>query len=97
MSRSQNEEDLGTAIDRLLKTYGLEEGYYTAAIVTYWEKIMGVAVARRTKNIKLERGVLIIRIDSASLRQELSYAKEKIKTEINRKLEMRLVQRVEIR
>lgn len=97
MSRSQNEESLGSAIERLLKAYGLEEGYYSAAIVTYWEKIMGPAIARRTKHIKLQKGILIIQMESATLRQELSYTKEKIKTEINRELGMRLVKGVELR
>lgn len=97
MSRNQNEENLATAMANLLKSYGLEEGYYAAAIVTFWEKMMGPLIARSTTNIKLKRGVLIIQLDSAALRQELSYGKEKIKSEINRELGMSLVKSVELR
>lgn len=97
MSREKNEETLEHVIDRLLKAYGLEEGYYAAAIVTHWEKMMGPAIARRTKEVKLQKGVLTIWIESASLRQELSYAKDKIAEKINVEMGKRLVKSVELR
>jgi predicted nucleic acid-binding Zn ribbon protein len=97
MGRDQNEESLGGVIDRLLKAYGLEDGYYAAAVITHWEKLMGPAIARRTKEIKLDKGTLTIFIESASLRQELSFAKEKIASKINAEMGMDLVKRVELR
>jgi predicted nucleic acid-binding Zn ribbon protein len=97
MGRDQNEESLGGVIDRLLKAYGLEDGYYAAAVITHWEKLMGPAIARRTKEIKLDKGTLTIFIESASLRQELSFAKEKIVSKINAEMGMDLVKRVELR
>lgn len=95
MSRNDNEETLGHAIQRLLKAYGLEEGYYAAAVATYWEELMGPAVARRTGEIKLDKGVLRIRIESAPLRQELSYGKDKIIQRLNGKLERRIIKEVQ--
>ncbi len=97
MSRDTNEESLEQVIDRLLAAYGLEEGYHAAAIVTYWEKIMGPAIAKRTTEIKLEKGKLTIFIESASLRQELSFAKDKIAEKINKELGKRMVKTVELR
>ena len=97
MSRSDNEETLGSAITRLLKAYGLEEGYYAAAVVTHWEKMMGPAIARRTQRIKIEKGVLIVKIESAPLRQELSYSKDKIMTTINNELGVPIIKSVELR
>jgi len=96
MNRDQNEENLGDVINRLLKAYGLEEGYYAAAISTYWEKLMGTAVARRTGKISIEKGVLKVEVTSAALREELSYAKEKIKTAINKEIGHRLIKEVEV-
>ncbi len=97
MSRNKNEESLEHVIDRLLKAYGLEEGYYAAAIVTHWEKMMGPAIARRTREVKLHKGNLIIWVESATLRQELSYAKDRIAEKINREMGKRLVKTVELR
>jgi|SRR5690554_500300 len=97
MSRNNNENSLGEAIEMLLKAYGLEEGYYAAAVTTHWENLMGPAVARRTQSIKIEKGVLIVKIESAALRQELSYGKEKIVQQINQKLGVRIIRSVELR
>ena len=96
MSRKNNENSLGEAIEMLLKAYGLEEGYYAAAVTTHWENLMGPAIARRTQSIKIKNGVLIVKIESAALRQELSYGKEKIVQQINQKLGVRIIKSVEL-
>lgn len=96
MRRDKNEEHLGGVINRLLKAYGLEEGYYAAAVATYWEKLMGPAVARHTGKIKIEKGILKVQVSSATLRQELSYAKENIVQTINKEIGHRLITGVEI-
>ncbi len=97
MSRNQNEEPLNHLIERMLKAYGLEDGYYAAAVITHWEKMMGATVARLTRDVKLHKGKLTISIDSASLRQELSFSKEKIAERINREILPGLVKEVEFR
>lgn len=97
MSRNNNEETLGEVIQKLLKAYGLEDGYVGAEIIQLWENMMGPAIARRTKKLELKKGVLMVHITSAALRQELSYGKEKIAEQINQKLGSRVIQSVEIR
>ncbi len=97
MQRKNNEESLDAVIDRLLRAYGLEDGYYAAAISTFWEKMMGPSVAKRTTTIQLEKGVLSIHLDSPTLRQELSFAKDKIAARINEELGYRLVKEVRLR
>jgi len=97
MGRNQNEEPLGDVINRLMKAYGLEEGYYEAAITTYWEKMMGPSISKRTRALKLKDGVLTITTDSAPLRHELSFAKDKIVEKVNQELETRLIKSVEIK
>ena len=57
--------------------------------------LMGPAVARRTGEIKLDKGVLRIRIESAPLRQELSYGKDEIIQRLNRKLESRIIKEIQ--
>jgi predicted nucleic acid-binding Zn ribbon protein len=97
MRRDKNEEKLGPVIDRLLKAYGLEEGYYAAAIISHWDNLMGPAIARRTKELKLNKGKLTIWVESSTLRQELSYTKDKIARAINEKMGRELVKSVELR
>ena len=80
-----------------MKAYGLEEGYYEAAITTYWEKMMGPSISRRTTSLKLKNGVLTIKTESAPLRQELNFAKEKIVEKINKELEINLVKSIHVK
>lgn len=97
MSRDRDSQGLEDVIGRLLKAYGLEEGYYEAALITYWEKIMGKTIATRTRELKLKQGVLTVYLESASLRQELLYGREKIAQRINEEIGMQLVKSVELK
>ncbi len=96
MKRRDNEEPLAGVIKRLLKAYRLEEGYYAAAVTTYWEQLMGTAVARRTGKMELKKGTLYIEITSAPLRQELSFGKDKIVAKLNRKLGATVIDELKI-
>ncbi len=78
MKRSDNTEPLKTVIDRLLKAYRLENKYYEAGLIASWEKVLGKAIANRTDQIYIKDRKLFVRLNSASLRQELSMAKSRL-------------------
>lgn len=48
-----------------------------------WEQLMGEVIARHTEKISISKEKLIICVDSASLRQELSYSKNQIMEMMN--------------
>ena len=58
---------------------------------------MGPTISGFTKDIKLVRKVLYLTIESAALKQEMSYAKEKIKNIMNAELGEEYIQKVVIR
>lgn len=78
MRRIDNSEPLGKVIDRLLKAYRLENKYYEAGLILSWEKILGKAIANRTDQIYINDRKLFVRLNSASLRQELSMARSRL-------------------
>ena len=47
---------------------------------------MGVNISAYTKEVSLKKDVLIVKLSSSVLRQELSYGKEKIVEMINKSL-----------
>jgi predicted nucleic acid-binding Zn ribbon protein len=47
---------------------------------------MGAMIARHTSNISLRKGKLYLKIESAALKQELTYSKDKIKEIFNKEL-----------
>ena len=64
----------------------LSDGIDTARIQENWSSIMGENISVYTKEVSLKQDVLIVKLSSSVLRQELSYGKEKIVEMINKSL-----------
>lgn len=62
-----------------------------------WRAIVGDQAADLTTELRLERHILHVRIQSSVLRQELFYRREALQEEINRRSGVRIVNAVIIR
>lgn len=80
----RNVMSLGDAIKAFLKRNRLERGHTEAILISKWEKVVGEMIARRTTNMNINRRTLYVHLDSAALRNELTYAREKIRKALNR-------------
>ncbi len=69
---------LKDAIDQMYDAYNLKRKIDEGTIITYWEKIMGSTVAKRTTNLFFRDKKLIVELSSAPLKQELILSKLKI-------------------
>lgn len=69
---------LKDAIDQMYDAYNLKRKIDEGTIITYWEKIMGNTVAKRTTNLFFRDKKLIVELSSAPLKQELILSKLKI-------------------
>ena len=78
-----NETTIKKAIEQLLETYKLKGRINEIRLINSWEKIMGKAISSRTRQIHISGRTLYISLDSAALRHELSFAKDKIIKLIN--------------
>lgn len=92
--RKTNDENIGDVIKKMITAYGLKDQYMEVSVRAIWKRMMGGTIAKNTKKITLRNGKLFIQITIASLRQELGFAKEKIKIMINTELKEDLVQEV---
>jgi len=90
-------EHLGDLINELLKKYDKKGRLDSIRITELWYGMMGNVIAKHTDKILLSKDKLIIRVDSAALRQELSYSKQKIMEMINDALGENKVKEVIIR
>ncbi|HEY6162348.1 MAG TPA: DUF721 domain-containing protein [Bacteroidia bacterium] len=81
--KDHNQKSIKEAIDALLKTYKLKEGLNEARLKNSWEKLVGPLIANHTTDIRIHKKVLYITLDSAALRQELLYGKEKLVALLN--------------
>lgn len=81
--RKKNELTLSDAMQAMLKEYKLKSRFDETRVKGLWEQIMGKTIATYTSSVEVRRQVLYLTILSAPLKQELSFAKEKIIERIN--------------
>ena len=74
------------AIDLMVKEFKLRQGIDEIRIKELWGKLMGNMIARNTGEISLRKGKLYLKIESAALKHELKYSKEKIRDLFNKEL-----------
>lgn len=89
-----NEQTLKQAILKLMEHYQLKNKLNETKLISNWEKLMGKTISRYTKQIYIKDHKLYLKIDSAPLRQELTYAKEKIIEILNKEVGETLIKEV---
>ena len=85
------------SIKEFLQTHNLEEKLMEVQLRNSWEKLMGKTIAAHTTKIYIKDKKLHLRFDSPALKQELSYAKEKVIRSINEEFESEVVTEIVIR
>lgn len=93
MKRS-NEASLGEAMERMVDAFGMREKLDEQAVASLWDEIAGGMVAKHTIAVKLRRGKLHIKVDSAPLRQELTFMREGLVKLVNERMGRPVVEQV---
>lgn len=94
--KRNNEQSLKQALEGLVKDYGLGAKLDEQAVREVWPGIAGDMIARHTVEITLRRGLLTVKVDSAPLRQELTFMRTTLKELINRHYEREVVADIRI-
>lgn len=89
--KKSNLVQVGDAINEFLKQEKLDVKLSRFSIKNSWEEIVGKHVANNTVNISFNETTLFLTLKSAALKQELSFRKEDIITNINRFCGYRLI------
>ncbi len=76
-------QSLKTAIDSMLKRFGIDNAIAQNRALNIWNEIVGDKVARNTQPDRVEHGVIIIKVSSPTWRQELYFQKKEIIQKIN--------------
>lgn len=85
---------LSDGLSSLFSEYRMVEKLDIAEIKNKWQEIMGSAISNKTKSIDLYNGVLRINLDSPILKQELGFAKDKIRDHLNNALGKNIINSV---
>ncbi len=78
-----NEMSIGEAIKAVLKAHGLQEAFDQASVVNLWKQVVGTVIYQHTVNLHFNKGVLYVKMDNAGLRHELSFARDKLRQQLN--------------
>ncbi len=65
-------------IPKMLRENHLQTGMDQIAVQEAWIQVMGPGVANYTEQVLLKDQVLLVKLRSSALRQELEYGKDKI-------------------
>lgn len=81
----KNQEDgpLKELIDRFLKAYRLDSKMKEMDVINGWSELMGPAIAHRTEQLKIRNQVLIVKMNSSVMRDELQRGKQIIILRVN--------------
>ena len=88
---AKEEKSMKELINQMLRAYGLGDKLDEMSLVKSWEDVVGKMIARHTTDVHYQAGTLYVSLDSAPLRQELSYAKTDLIERLNRKAGKRMV------
>lgn len=69
---------MGQAIRQLLNSYRLTAKFDEANLIGSWERIAGKPIAKRTKKIYIRNKVLVVELDSPSMKHDFSLHKGQV-------------------
>ncbi len=81
--KKTNEILLKDAISAFLKDNNLESKLNETRVISAWEEVVGKLVSRHTNQMYVKNRTLFVRVDSAALREELSYQGSKLIKKLN--------------
>ena len=84
--RDKESNQIKDLIPRMLKENKLKKGMDQIQVKEVWQEVMGMGVANYTESVSLKSGVLLVRLKSSALREELNYGKRKIVSMMNEAL-----------
>jgi predicted nucleic acid-binding Zn ribbon protein len=82
--KKSNEILLKDALAAFLKENNLESKLQETRVINAWEEVVGKLIARHTDQMQIKDRVLYVKVDSAALREELSYQRSKLVKNLNK-------------
>lgn len=95
--QEDNLSSLSDALKEFIRSNRLEKGFNKMSVRDAWHRLMGPAISKYTKTVELNNDILYVTLESAPLREELSYGKEKIVNLLNEEMGKTLIRKIVLR
>ena len=87
---------LKDGLDQMLQENKLQKGIDQLTVKEAWNTVMGSGVTSYTDSVELKKNVLIIKLSSSALREELSYGQDKIIHMMNENLQKTIINKLKL-
>lgn len=81
--RNHETSSVKTVVSEMLKFYKLNKKFNEIDVMEAWQIVMGESVARRTLKLYVQDRTMYLKLESASLKNELMMAKSQILEKLN--------------
>lgn len=88
---------IGDVLREIMKSNNWKSRMDAIRLNTEWENIMGKTIAKYTKSLRLQNGVLTIFTDVAPLKQELYVGRQQVMANINEFFQDTIIKEVVIK
>lgn len=82
--KETKEKDMGSLVDKLMKSLGLQDKMKEIEVIEAWPELMGNGVAHRTEKLYIRNKILHIKLNSSVMRDELQYGRTIIIDRVNK-------------
>jgi len=76
--KKYNDQKIKDVLAEMYNSRRLKPKLDQLKVKSIWEKMMGPSINKYTREVSLRKGKLLVQIDSAPLKQELNFGKDKI-------------------
>ncbi len=97
MKKQTNIQSLGDALTMLVQSLGIEKQIEQYKIFDVWNEIVGQQVAKVAQPERLQNGVLIVNVNNAPWRTELTFRKKEILEKIHEQTKSKSITDIKFR
>lgn len=95
--KKTDSEKVGGVILQYLREYGLETPLNEHRLIQAWDKVLGSAVSRYTKELRIYNQVLFVTVSSAALRNELMMRRTELVARLNAEAGAQVITQIVLR
>ena len=95
--RKTDSEKVGGVILQYLREMGLETPLNEHRLIQAWDKVLGPAVSRYTRELRIYNQVLFVTVSSAALRNELMMRRTELVTRLNTEAGAQVITQIVLR
>jgi predicted nucleic acid-binding Zn ribbon protein len=89
--RNTSEITLKEAIEALLRTYKLADKLNEVKLMSAYPKVVGKVISRHTVDLRIKYKILQITVDSAALKHEMTFMREKLIKKLNKSVGIEVI------